>query len=157
MLGRYLGVPPESIVLGAAEHGRRVVRWPDHSEWLSFSPSRSGGLALVAVSGGQSVGVDLERIRPELDVVPIARRALGHDVADQLEAERDEVRARSFFRSWVREEARGKCRGTGLVELDDEERRISLTVTDVDIADGFAAALAIDGRLELIRGCSMEV
>ncbi len=78
-----------------------------------------------AVAREQRIGVDLERVRPDLEFVAIARRALGDEVADHLEAERDEERAGEFFRAWVREEARGKCRGTGLVEPDDVAAKYS--------------------------------
>jgi len=157
VLGRYLATAPESVVLEEGEHGRRVVGWPHGSEWLSFSPSRSGDLALVAVARGQSVGVDVERVRADLDFVAIARRALGDEVADQLEAERTKDRISAFFRAWVREEARGKCRGTGLVELDDEARHVPLFVADLAVGDGYAGALATDGELGTVRGCSLKV
>jgi len=157
VLGRYLATAPESVVLEEGEHGRRVVGWPHGSEWLSFSPSRSGALALVAVARGQSVGVDVERVRADLDFVAIARRALGDEVADQLEAERAKDRISAFFRAWVREEARGKCRGTGLVELDDEARHVPLFVADLAVGDGYAGALATDGELGTVRGCSLKV
>ncbi len=157
VLGRYLAIEPRSLVFEVGEHGRRIVGWPDHSEWLSFSPSRSGDLALVAVARGQNVGVDVERVRADLDFVAIARRALGDDVVEQLEVERGEDRVRAFFRAWVREEARGKCRGTGLVELDDEARHVPLLVADLAVGDGYAGALATDGELGMVRGCSLKV
>ena len=59
VLGRYLATEPHAVVLAEGEHGRRIVSWPDHSEWLWFSPARSGDVALVAVSG-QHVGVDVD-------------------------------------------------------------------------------------------------
>lgn len=157
VLGRYLATGPESVVFELGDHGRTVVRWPDHSGWLSFSPSHSGVFALVAVARGQRVGVDVERVRADLEFVAIARRALGEEVANQLEAERDEDRAGEFFRAWVREEARGKCRGTGLVEPDDEARQVPLLVTDLTIGYGYAGALAVDGELVTVRGCSVDV
>jgi 4'-phosphopantetheinyl transferase len=157
VLGRYLATEPESVVLEVGEHGRRIVSWPDHNEWLSFSPSRSGDLALVAVANGQNVGVDVERVRADLDTLAVARRALGVEVAEHLEAERGEDRVRAFFQAWVREEARGKCRGTGLVEPDDEARHVPLLVVDLAIGDGYASALATNGELGTVRGCSLKL
>jgi 4'-phosphopantetheinyl transferase len=156
VLAHYLGVGPESVVFEVGDQGRRIVVRPERSEWLSFSPSRSGDLALVAVGRAQRVGVDVERIRPDLDFVAMARRALGEEVADRLEAERADQRAESFFRAWVREEARGKCRGTGLVEPGDTAPDGALLVTDLLVEDGYAGALAVDGRLGSVRGCSVE-
>jgi 4'-phosphopantetheinyl transferase len=157
VLGRYLGVPPDSVVLEAGDKGRPFVRWPDHSEWMCFSPTHSGDVALVAVARETSIGVDVERIRPDLDFLSIARRALGDDIADQLGATPDKARVRQFFREWVREEARGKCRGTGLVEPEDEARSEATWVIDVAVEDGYAGALATAVELERVRGCVVEV
>jgi hypothetical protein len=57
----------------------------------------------------------------------------------------------------VREEARGKCRGTGLVEPDDERRHLRALVTDLPIGEGYAGALAVDGPLGVVRGCSADL
>jgi 4'-phosphopantetheinyl transferase len=157
VLGRYLAVRPELVVLVEGDHGRRVVSWPERSEWLCFSPSRSGDLALVAVARGQSVGVDVERVRADLDFVSIARRALGDEVAAHIEAEGDDQRVDTFFRAWTREEARGKCRGTGLVEPDDPARDVPHFVTDLALENGYAGALATDREVGIIRGCSVSL
>lgn len=153
VLGRYLAARPESVILETRERGRPVIAAPPGSDWLCFSPSHSGDVAIVAVSRNTSVGVDVERIRHDLDVVPIARRVLGDEVAGVLAGVADDERITAFFRAWVREEARGKCRGTGLVEPDDPARLVPLQVADLDVASGYAAALALDGVLGVIRGC----
>jgi 4'-phosphopantetheinyl transferase len=153
VLGRYLAVPPGSLVLETDDRGCPFVRWPDRSQWLRFSPTRSGNLVLVAVAR-TSVGVDVERIRTDLDCVAIARRVLGDDVAHRLAAIPGEDRVQPFFRAWVREEARGKCRGTGLVEPEDPVRRDPLHVVDLTLEEGYAAALAAGGELKVVRGFS---
>jgi 4'-phosphopantetheinyl transferase len=153
VLGRYLATPPGSVGLEAGARGRPAIAWPEGSGWLSFSPSRSGDVALVAVARDVRIGVDVERIRPDLDVLPIARRVLGDDAARGLADAADDERISAFFREWVREEARGKCRGTGLVEPDDPARLVPLRVADFEVADGYAAALAVDGVLGVVRGC----
>jgi 4'-phosphopantetheinyl transferase len=153
VLGRYLAVPPESLVLETDHQGCPFVRWPDRSDWLRFSPTRSGNLVVVAVARTR-VGVDVERIRTGLDYVAIARRVLGDDVAHRLAATPDEDRVQPFFRAWVREEARGKCRGTGLVEPEDPARRDPLHVVDLNLQEGYAAALATGGELKVVRVCS---
>jgi 4'-phosphopantetheinyl transferase len=153
VLGRYLDTAPESVVLDAEDRGRRFVRWPEHNEWLSFSPTRSGDLALVAVARDTRLGVDVERIRLDLDVVAIARRAFGDRIADRLADAPDAERVHQFFQEWVREEARGKCRGTGLVEPEDEARDVPLHVTDLGIEEGYVGAVASEGELVVVRGC----
>lgn len=153
VLSRYLGTAPADLMLGADEDGRPLLLWPRHEAWLSFSVSHSGEVALVAVARDQSVGVDVEEVRSELDLVAIARRALGDEDADALAGMSEGMRTQRFFQLWTREEARGKCRGTGLIEPHDERRRGALDIADLEIGGGYVAALAVTDRLGDIRCC----
>ena len=157
VLGRYFDTDPRSVELATVARGRRVVRRPGDSEWLAFSHARSGQLGVVAVARSMSIGVDLERIRGDLDFVAIARRAFGDDVADRLVLLPGEGQGPEFFRTWVREEARGKCRGTGLVEPDDAARATAAFVSDVDFKTGYAGALAATADPAIVLGCATEV
>jgi 4'-phosphopantetheinyl transferase len=114
-------------------------------------------VALVAVARGQRVGVDVEEVRPGLDVVAVAQRALGNEEAGDLARESEPCRTQRFFAMWTQEEARGKCRGTGLIEPDDERRRGPLDVAELPIGDGYAAALAVSERLHDVRCFLVDV
>lgn len=157
VLGRYLACRPGAVELDTAARGRPVVRHPDHNSWLSFSQARSGRVCVAAVVRGTGIGVDVERVRPDHDVVAIAERAFGDDIASRLETLPDARRTDEFYRSWVSEEAKGKCRGTGLVEPDDAARRLPLFVTDLELGEGYAGALAAGVRPDVIRVCAAEV
>lgn len=157
VLGRYLATDPHTVELETVARGRPVVRRPDRSEWLSFSQARSGELCVVAVANGTRIGVDVERVTTDHDVVAIARRALGDDVAGRLSTLPEGRRIPAFYRAWVCEEARGKCRGTGLVEPDDAARRASMSVTELELRDGYVGALASDTPPEVVRGHASEV
>jgi 4'-phosphopantetheinyl transferase len=157
VLARYLEVDPSALELGATEDGRPVVLWPHDAAWLCFSISHAGEEALVAVARGQRVGVDVEEVRPGLDVVAVAQRALGNEEARELACESEPRRTQRFFAMWTQEEARGKCRGTGLIEPDDERRRGSLDVAELPIGDGYAAALAVSDRLHDVRCWLVDV
>jgi 4'-phosphopantetheinyl transferase len=156
VLGNYLCVAPAAVVFEVEQDGRPFVRWPI-SDWLSFSSTHSGGLALVAVTAGQTVGVDIEAIRLDVDVDAIARRVLGEPITQELRFTLPEDRVAAFFRAWVREEARGKCRGTGLVEPDDERRSLPLPVTDLEVDEGYAGALAVASQIRAVRLFEMDV
>ena len=58
---------------------------------------------------------------------------------------------------WTQEEARGKCRGTGLIEPNDERRRGYCAVAELAIGGGYAAALAVSDRLDDVRCCLIDV
>ena len=157
VLARYLEVDPSLLELGATDDGKPLVLWPLDADWLSFSISHAGEVALVAVARGQHVGVDVEEIRPGLDVVAVAQRALGNEEARELAHEPEPRRTQRFFAMWTQEEACGKCRGTGLIEPNDERRRGAVDVAEIPVGDGYAAALAVSDRLQDIRYCLVDV
>jgi len=93
---------------------------------IRFNLSRSGRIAVLAVTRGGEVGIDVEKIAPRrsLDVLideccsPAERRALGAmDPASAL---------RAFLVLWTRKEAYLKGLGTGL-SLDPRQIRIEAT------------------------------
>jgi 4'-phosphopantetheinyl transferase len=139
-LGRYLDQPPRQIELEAAEGGKPRLR--DRSAGLEFSLSHSAGLALVAVTAGRQVGVDVEAIAPREDLVALAERALPAEEAELVRAARPERRLGAFYAAWARHEARLKCLGTGLGgPLPGAE----VAVAPVEAGPAYAAAVALTG------------
>lgn len=153
ILARYLGVEAKALVLGADENGQPLVLSPQDADWLCFSLSHAGAVAMVAVTRDQRVGVDVEAIHSDVDVVAVARRALGEAIASDLASEQEPRRTQRFFELWTREEARGKCRGTGLIEPDDPRRLDAPAVTDLQVGEGYAAALANSQPPGPVRQC----
>lgn len=99
--------------------------------WLRFNLSHSGDVTLVAVARDSEVGVDVERIRPVIEMRAIARRWLGRDdIADEQE----------FFRVWTRHEAMVKALGVG---LSGTAEAFTGTVAEIDAGAGYAAAVAV--------------
>ncbi|MGI8596234.1 MAG: 4'-phosphopantetheinyl transferase family protein [Thermoleophilaceae bacterium] len=146
LLGDYLGVAPEEVVLESEERGKPRVVSPDRTASLELSLSASGGLCVYAFAPGRAVGVDLELVRADLDVMSVARRALPRERADLLEALPPRLRPAAFFADWVDVEARVKLSGEGLAGLDPthgEDR--CTTVTALSVPNGYVAALALDG------------
>ena len=113
VLEGYLRQPAAAIELEVAERGKPRLR---DGGGLEFNLSHSGGLALVAVTAGRPVGVDVELIEQ--------RRPLA------------------FYEDWVRHEARLKCLGVGLGGPPVEA---AVAVAAVDACPGYAAAVAVAG------------
>lgn len=70
ILARYLDREPGQLRFSRNEYGKPALQ----SHELEFNLSHSGDFALVAVTRGHNVGVDVERIRPELEHDKIAGR-----------------------------------------------------------------------------------
>ncbi len=126
-LERYLGEAAATIALEEAENGKPRLR---NGNGIEFSLSHSSGLALVAVTEGCEVGVDVELIEPGRDLSALAERALHPDDAAAVRAAPPPRRAAGFYAAWTRYEARLKCQGWR-------------AVTQLDIGPGYAAAVAV--------------
>ena len=149
-LARYLDLPAGRIAITTGEHGKPELREPDPAP-LRFNLSHSGDLALYALARTREIGVDVERLRDGTDVVRLARRMLGEEVAGSLERADPGQRPARFFAAWARHEARLKCLGTGLEGGHAAFQARPVTVLDLPIEPGYAAALALEGELALSR------
>lgn len=139
-LESYLGVPAAEIELEAGEHGKPHLR--DDGSGLEFSLTHSAGLALVAVTEGRAVGVDLELIAPRVNAVALAERALPAAEAAAIRDAAPEQLLDAFYAAWVRHEARVKCLGHG---LGTPIPAAEVSVEAIDAGPGYAAAIAVAG------------
>ena len=151
VLEGYLEEPAASIELELGDNGK--PRLPNGAG-IEFNLSHSNGLALIAVAEGREVGVDVELIEPERDLVALAERALDPEDAAAVRAAAPPQRPAVFYAAWTRHEARLKCLGNGLggsanlqlTPSEVENRRLAnelVAVEDVDVAPGYAAAVAV--------------
>ena len=153
VLSRYLDVNPAEIQLTSDERGKpRLQADPDR---LSFNLSHSGEIALVAVSRGREVGVDVERERPGRDLVAIAERALTPEDAAAVRGAGEDERTRVFYALWTRHEARLKCLGVGLTGTPTWPVP-SVAVENLPVDLGYAAALAVSGDAVPIRCWTLD-
>ncbi|HET7506901.1 MAG TPA: 4'-phosphopantetheinyl transferase superfamily protein [Solirubrobacterales bacterium] len=139
-LAGYLGRPAAEIAIEADERGKPRLR--DDGDGLRFNLSHSGGLALVAVTEGRAVGVDVETIAPREHLVALAERSLPAAEAAAVRAAAPERRLGAFYEAWVRHEARAKCLGTG---LGAPAPPTPATIAPVEVGPGYAAAVAVLG------------
>lgn len=152
VLALYLGADPDAIELVRGEHGK--PRLAIEPERLAFNLSHSEGLALVAVSRGREVGVDVEREKPERDLVALAERALSPEDAAAVRDAVGEERAQRFYRLWARHEARLKCLGVGFGGPPAWPSP-QITVESLPIEPGYAAAVAVTGGAVPLRGWTL--
>jgi phosphopantetheinyl transferase len=142
VLALYLDEAPEEIGLARDERGKpRLAAEPER---LAFNLSHSGALTLVAVSCGREVGVDVERAKPERDLVALAERALGPEDAAAVRVAGGDERTRLFYELWTRHEARLKCLGVGLAGTPTWPSP-PVAVEGLPIDSGYAAAIAVSG------------
>lgn len=110
-LSRYLGLSPWEVALGYGSDGKPFCTIQPPGQRICFNLSHSENSAALAISNGFEVGIDIERIRPIEESVPLevfSTRERAEFTA-LPETERQQV----FFESWARKEACLKALGTG--------------------------------------------
>jgi len=116
VLARYAGVGPGELAFETGAHGKPCLSAPH--ERVLFNASSSGPWALVAVSAGHELGVDVERADERFlgleELARLARRVLTEAEQAALGRLPAPARARAFLRAWTRKEALLKALGTGL-------------------------------------------
>ncbi len=138
--GGYAGIDPGELEFAGGPRDKPRIRAAGETA-LRFNAAHTAGVALFAFALDLEVGVDVERFREGLDVEGIARRVLGYEAAELLPAEA-EPRLAVFTWMWARHEAAAKCHGAGLDERRWPEVSAGLWIEDVEVAEGFGAAVA---------------
>ncbi len=87
---------------------------PEHNGTVEVSVSHSGDWVLVAATRDHAIGVDVERVDPDLDHLAVGRLVLRDEELAELTAVAEPDRASWFTRCWVRKEAVVKALGLGL-------------------------------------------
>jgi 4'-phosphopantetheinyl transferase len=147
LLGRYLDRDPLDLRFALGPHGKPALLLDTESvEDLRFNLSHSGGLALVAVTAGRAVGIDVEvAVRRRVDELALATRVLGDEQARRLAIFDSQARARAFPHAWVAHEAVVKCLGLGLATPLEGSPPADLWTAAVDAGPRAAAAVAVKG------------
>ncbi len=114
LLGHFLKVPAHTVrirrgSLGKPELAPTAAATPD----LRFSLSHAGGHALVAVTTGRAIGVDLDHPRPGFPLEAFTRRYFPPPERDLVLAAGPTTgdREQAFLRLWTRKEALVKAAG----------------------------------------------
>lgn len=124
LLGRYADTDPASLTFEWGNAGKPGLM--GRGAALGFNLSHSHGRGLLAVSD-RPVGADLEKARPDVDVLEIAERCFFGDELQSIRSEPPPLLSAAFFRYWVAKEAVLKGEGIGLgFPLDSFEVRFKV-------------------------------
>jgi 4'-phosphopantetheinyl transferase len=150
ILSRYLGGCPADVEFARGPSGKPRV---DGSS-LSFSLAHSDSVALVAISHGRPVGVDVEHVDDRPGTDHVARRFYTRRERSWIAEAHPDERRRRFFRVWTWKECCVKEDGRGVAGLSDVRvdpsslprlRAGRWRILEVDAGPCYAAALAMNG------------
>jgi 4'-phosphopantetheinyl transferase len=127
ILADYACLPPAEIRFSLGPHGKPGLATAGDIE---FSLSHAGSWAMVAVTRGVPVGIDIERIRDNVDMAALLRRLGVTDLPEDRSG---------LFHAWNRREAMTKAVGGALLDSPAGD----FGICDLDAPEGYSAALAL--------------
>jgi 4'-phosphopantetheinyl transferase len=164
LLADYLGIAASEIRFDYLTGGKPRLASDQDPSTLEFNVSHSGSIALIAVGSERRIGVDVEKIRLDVDTDALAERFFSVRERAGLRALPEHLRVDGFFACWTRKEAFLKATGDGLsfpladfsvstnpdVAPQMEELRGHTEagkkwfMADLRVGDGYRAAVASD-------------
>jgi 4'-phosphopantetheinyl transferase len=159
ILARYLGNNAADLRFLAGVNGKPSLAAPLDASGIAFNLSHSHERALIAVTLGRELGVDIEFIKVDFAFHEIAEQFFTAREVAAVRALPAQLQRHAFYKCWTSKEAFLKAKGTGLsgqldeVEISltgDERVRITANVpgwnlTELNPGDGYEAALATKG------------
>jgi len=143
VLAGYLHCTPSEVGFDLTKRGKPRLA-ERHATMLRFNVSTSHDWAMLAVTLGREVGIDVERIDSKRADLGIASHYFAPGEVHALEGMAEDERLHGFFNCWTRKEAFVKATGEGLSRpLDSFE---------VSLAPGQPASLIrIQGRENAVQ------
>ena len=146
------------------EHGKPCLENILDGKTIAFNVSHSHRLALVALTLEGRLGVDLEKIRPEVEWRSLAQHYFSDAEVQVLDRYAEDTGLRAFYTCWTRKEAFVKALGAGIsyglkefdVSIDPHEDCATLTlrnqeedttrwlIKNIPVPASHVAALALD-------------
>lgn len=165
VLSGYLGISPAEVAFSYLPSGKPLLS-STGSPSIQFNLSHSGTLALVAVTTGREIGVDVEQMNDRLSFMELARRFFAPGEQEMLAALPEPARLQVFYRLWTSKEACLKATGAGLtVPLSSLRIAVAPTLSVVSergggkapwrlyplhVPDGYVATLATPDDVTVI-------
>jgi 4'-phosphopantetheinyl transferase len=166
ILGCYIEKDPREIRFIYSQRGKPSLHPAENRSGIQFNISHSGDLALIVFTRNRNIGIDLERIRSDIDIDLISGRYFSAGEAAVLRTFPYIQRMDAFFALWTCKEAFVKATGEGLSVPFDEiemsgmiyESRLFMqqgtgkwSILSFNPGPDYAGALAVEGRPEWVQ------
>ncbi|HEY2735377.1 MAG TPA: 4'-phosphopantetheinyl transferase superfamily protein, partial [Polyangiales bacterium] len=114
LLAEVAGDDARALTCIANEHGRPALCSPRAALPFRFNLSHTRGLVACGVTRAREIGIDVERIDREVELLAVARHVFSPREIGELERMLGEAQRRRFFELWTLKEAYVKAIGKGL-------------------------------------------
>jgi 4'-phosphopantetheinyl transferase len=139
LLGEQLDEPPDQVALCTGRFGKPALAARSGPQ---FNVSHSGQLVIIAFHPVLEVGVDVEKMRGDVDHDAVARRIFGTGEYLRWSRLEKEEQDAEFFRLWTRHEARLKARGVGF-DLESVQQGTPPPCFEIDLPSGYIGAASL--------------
>ena len=125
-LANLTGVAPETLEFRNGPNGKPALAPPSDAEdspieALEFNLAHSENILALAVAFSRDVGVDVEVVDFNVDVLGVAEANFAPEELNWLHALPSRECVLAFYRLWTRKEAIAKATGQGIVETPVEK------------------------------------
>ena len=168
LLAGYLAIPADEVRFEYPSSRKPQLTAEQNPRALQFNVSHSANMGLIAIGSEHRLGVDIEKIRADVDTTALAERFFSLRERAGLQALPAHLRVSAFFACWTRKEAFLKATGDGLSfpladfsvsthpQHDPRLEEINGNVdagnkwhlADLRPVDGFSAAIAVESSFE---------
>jgi 4'-phosphopantetheinyl transferase len=151
LLGQYLDAAPKSLCFEYNEFGKPSLARAQNPRGINFNAAHSGDCSLLAFGLAMHVGVDVEHLQAERNIVELARAVFSASQYVSFLGLPDGARKETFFEAWTRKEAVAKALGGGLsIALDWRESEDAgapeWSIRKIELDGQYAAAIAVKAR-----------
>lgn len=149
LLARYTGSAPCDLEFRLTAEGKPGLA--ARGAALSFNLSHAHSRALIAISDGREIGIDLEQTGNTVRALAIAQRHFAPAERAAVEGAAAQELGRVFFRYWVAKEAVLKAQGVGLrFPIDEFEVRFDPTFATARILIAANSRLHADWMIRML-------
>lgn len=157
---------PADLLIATNQHGKPFLSGEHLDHELNFNLAHSGDWAILALAERCELGIDLEQLRYNLPFEAMAQQFFSRREQSDLFSLPAELQPAAFYRCWTRKEAYLKGCGSGfsqpadicdvsllpdqppalLADRNDPTQPSKWSLIDLDVPEGFRAALAVQGQ-----------
>jgi len=155
IVGAYAAIPPAELDICYSTFGKPLLGGKGAHSRIEFNLSHAGDIALIALSKGLAVGVDVERVPAGAEWAGLADVCLSVQEKKSLESIPADRMGETVYRWWTRKEALAKAGGTGLSQplphyqvvppfLANAGKSSGRSVWDITPCPGYVASLVVE-------------
>ena len=158
ILSSYVNSPARELQFASGPYGKPKLAPIHDKKKIAFNLSHSHEVALIAITQGREIGVDVEWVRENFAFDEVAQRFFTAREVAALHALPLHLQREAFYKCWTSKEAFLKAKGTGLSgQLDEVEMGLTdhgvcvkgtvpnLSLVELTVDGDYVAALVVDG------------